>query len=214
MNWTIIDKAKSNVPSSVPSYRDYKLSLRKEADAKCVYCATHENSLGGSDSFHVEHYKPKSNPRFTRLEKDYYNLFYACAICNRFKSNDWPNDPASDLSIASYPDPNATNYNDIFEVDEKGFLGSKFIASKYMIEKMVLNRPQLINLRREEIIKERITLVKDKLKGLFDPLLASAESETKKRLIKDYVSTIDNLATVFLNESKISKYSPNEIKRS
>ena len=213
MEWTIIDKKTTIYPKKVSQYGDYKPYLRTEASEKCVYCAIHENPIGGSDSFHVEHYKPKSLPKFKALIKDYYNLFYSCAVCNRFKSNDWPNDPVKDHSIVAYPDPNVVDYNSIFEISENGIIKGKYVASKYMVEKIFLNRPQLINERREYFIKEKLINIIEDLKKLKELL------KTKKGNPKtlDFFIKMDEIKDDILllhnKEKTISRYQPEEIKK-
>ena len=77
---------RTEIPPVYANYRDYKPYLKDEFSGRCVYCRKADS---GQDpgSFHVEHYKPKY--LFSELVNVYINLFYACASCNRFKSNYW-----------------------------------------------------------------------------------------------------------------------------
>jgi HNH endonuclease len=70
------------------NYKKYKLSLRKEFNYACVYCDVREPELGGTQSFHIDHYRPKS--KFPFLEHEYNNLLYACRNCNQYKRDYWP----------------------------------------------------------------------------------------------------------------------------
>lgn len=211
MKWTLIDKKLTKRPATVTEYSKYRPELRLEAEEKCVYCAIHESSLGGSDSFHVEHYKPKS--KFSELTNDFENLFYACAICNRFKSNDWPNEPKQDHSIPSYPDPKLVNYNTLFDIDIDGVLRGRYPASKYMIEKVVLNRPQLINERRERILRKRLGNAILKLEILGSQLLYSDKSDEQVSLLGELITLSIEMNSFQNNETSHSKYRPCEIKR-
>jgi|SRR5690554_1088779 len=211
MKWTVIDKTLTKRPHTVSEYGKYRPELRLEAKEKCVYCGIHENSLGGSDSFHVEHYKPKS--KFSKLEKEFENLFYACAICNRFKSNDWPIDPNSAHSIPSYPDPKLVNYNTLFDIDEDGVLHGKYTAAKYMIEKIVLNRPQLINERKERMLRERLNKAITNLPELTSKVLTLERSDERDSILNEYISLSNEMISFQNNEHSISKYGPSEIKR-
>jgi len=211
MKWTIINKNSTKRPASVSEYGKYRPELRLEAKEKCVYCAIHENSLGGSDSFHIEHYKPKS--KFSNLEKDFNNLFYACAICNRFKSNDWPKEPNKTLSYPAYPDPKSVNYNSLFELDENGVLHGKNPASKYIIAKIVLNRPQLINERKESKLRDRLNEVITILPDLASRILAVERSEERDDLLNEYITLSAEMVSFQNKEFKVSKYRPSEIKR-
>ncbi len=153
MNWNLIQKNPVNQPL-VGTYVDWKQQIAIECFNQCVYCAIHENSMGGIRNFHVEHYRPKS--KFKDKENDYLNLFYSCAVCNTFKNNDWPNEPTPDNSRASYPNPSEIDYNFLFEIDHsKGLIEGKNIAAKYIQEKLFLNRPQLITERRINLLYQR-----------------------------------------------------------
>jgi hypothetical protein len=211
MKWTIINKAETKRPKTVSKYGKYKPELRLEAKEKCVYCAIHENALGGADSFHVEHYKPKS--KFVDLEKEFENLFYACAICNRFKGNDWPREPIHNHSLPSYPDPKLVDYNKLFHVDADGVIHGNFIASKYMIEKVVLNRPQLINERKELIIRSKIDSSIDEIVSLVDLLMQKQRNEATAELLHESLKEIASVTKWLNKEKAISKYKPSEIKR-
>lgn len=114
---------------------------------QCIYCAISEARFGGIRNFHVEHFRPKV--KFPKLENDISNLYLACAICNVLKCDDWPCDPAIDHSLAAYPDPSAADYNLLLTVSPTTYeLNSATIAGKYVIERILLNRAQLIVERR------------------------------------------------------------------
>ncbi len=168
MNWKKIEKDIGKQPTN-GTYSDWKALLAQESLNRCVYCAIHENSMGGIRNFHVEHYRPKS--KFADLENDYLNLFYSCPVCNTFKSNDWPNEPVDDFSIACYPNPSEVDFNTLFDVDMKrGLVEGKNVASKYVQERVFLNRPQLITERRIHFLFHRglveLEETKNELKGI------------------------------------------------
>lgn len=86
-------KSKHQRTQSPPAYSDYrkfKPHLRVEFSHLCVYCRVSEKTRFAYDEYAVEHYRPKSDPRFAHLECDYTNLFYACPACNRRKWKYWP----------------------------------------------------------------------------------------------------------------------------
>lgn len=153
--WKRIAKEKSKAPVK-GNYSDWKDRLSIEGYHQCVYCYIDEVYMGGIRHFHVEHYKPKS--KFPLLINAYSNLFYVCPICNTFKSNDWPNEPDFDYSKAFYPNPSLVDYSSLLSVNDSTFFveGDTFTA-KYIIEKLFLNRNQLVNYRREMFINERIS---------------------------------------------------------
>ena len=151
MKWKRIPKDRVEQPAS-GTYKSWKERLALEADYQCVYCAIHESHFGGFRNFHVEHFRPKS--RFTDLTNDYCNVFYACAICNVFKGSDWPSEPSSE--VPSYLDPSIVDYSTVFTVDwQTGLTVATAVAAAYMLEKLFLNRPQLVLLRRLVSLKLR-----------------------------------------------------------
>ncbi|WP_334068475.1 HNH endonuclease [Burkholderia cepacia] len=167
MKWKRIIKNKENFPTT-GHYSDWKEILADEAGRQCVYCCIHESRFGGIRNYHVEHFRPKS--KFKHLTDDYGNLFYACAICNSFKGNDWPREPILGVFEESfYPDPSLIDYADIMEVDdESGRLFSGFATGRFLIEKLFLNRPQMIVNRRMEFLKNQILGASSDLRNLID----------------------------------------------
>lgn len=164
MNWKKVDS--SNRVQQAGVYSDWKQQISDDCHNQCVYCSIHEQPWGGIDHFHIEHFRPKS--KFESLEHIINNLFHACPVCNRFKSDDWPGDP--NLNAVSYIDPSQVDYNTIFKIGPSTFnVIGEHMATKYMISRLYLNRPQLIYERREDWLNLRYS-------SLFD--------EVKKRLVK------------------------------
>ncbi|GAB1534386.1 hypothetical protein ADMFC3_00170 [Geovibrio sp. ADMFC3] len=67
------------------SYGKYKDELRSDFECRCGYCDDHDNRLGGSRTYHIDHVAPRS--LFPNLEITYSNLVYSCPFCNGSKSN-------------------------------------------------------------------------------------------------------------------------------
>lgn len=153
MNWKLITKDPKNQPVK-GTYNDWKEQIAEECFHQCVYCSIHENPWGGIDHYHIDHFRPKSKDKFKHLENDICNLFYSCPVCNRFKSDDWPGEPDSIDNIC-YPDPSKTNYSTLFKIDETNFaILSNYKSGNYLINRLFLNRPQLIYERREDNLRQ------------------------------------------------------------
>lgn len=208
MNWKIIKKNPANQPKK-GTYRDWKPLIAEEGFNQCVYCAIPENSMGGIRNFHVEHYRPKSI--FVDQENDYCNLFYACPICNSFKSNDWPCNPPEDNSKASYPNPSEVDYNLLFDLDsQKGLIYGKNIAAKYVQEKMYLNRPQLrIERRLQHTVKRGIEEI-EKTRTILDELQDDAEYRALNMIFQ---SLWLDLSILQEKLQTMPRYSMDDIKR-
>ncbi|MGH9544309.1 MAG: HNH endonuclease [Terriglobales bacterium] len=124
------------------SYRDPVLKghLVLEAYGKCVYCESKITHLYFGD---IEHIKPKSQFPAERL--DVGNLALACAVCNNSKGNCW--DDAVPL-LNPYLDDPAT------ELLALGYLVVRrpgHVRARVTIETLQLNRPELIERRKERI---------------------------------------------------------------
>ncbi len=184
MKWIIVAKNAAAQPKH-GTYRDWKHQVAKECSYLCVYCAITEGAFGGTRNFHVEHYRPRRG--FPELSDDILNLFYACAICNCFKSDDWPRDPC--LEVPSYPDPSTVDYNGLFEMDSTYMLVGKHVASRYVVERLHLNRAQLVVQRRVAAALERA----DKLAAFFRrfaPELNARDKDLGTQLIENLCELI------------------------
>ncbi len=215
MNWKRIPKEKSTQPEK-GAYHDWKELLAEEGFYQCVYCAISEGSMGGIRNFHVEHYKPKGLPAFAHLENVFTNLFYACPICNSFKGDDWPEDPTEELNNFSYPDPSRIDYSEIF-IKNIGtpFIDGKNTASKYMIEKLYLNRPQLLLQRREIIINKKYDEVIPRIKSQVNELGKMCEKGDNiaiQFLIK-LIMTKDALEEIFHKKDETRPYKTEQVRR-
>ena len=208
MNWKKIIKDKEKQPA-VGTYSDWKEQIAKECFYQCIYCSINEAQFGGIDHYHIEHYKPKSIERFKVLENDICNLFYSCPICNRFKSYDWPND-ADDLDIICYPDPSTYDYSDLFVVNSLDYkVYGTYVSTKYMTERLYLNRPQLLYERRESFLKQREENVTKALEVLQDKI-NNPEDFT---LLKESLSGIIQLNKTLQKRSSIRPYKLAEIRK-
>lgn len=204
MKWRIVEKDLTQIPKT-GSYSNWKPQLADEAKYQCVYCCIHESNFGGIRNFHVEHYKPQS--KFPTLKDAYSNLFYACGVCNIFKSDDWPGELASDdFSQAGYPDPSRVDYGQLLKVDRfSGIVSSGSSTGKYLIERLHLNRPHLIGLRAWAELVLRLEQVNDEFKILIDVGIPSSESGATMR-------TLQAIAELLIQLTKVRPYAPDQIK--
>lgn len=194
------------------AYTDWKTQIANDCHQQCVYCAISESRYGGLDNFHIDHFRPRS--RFEQLEHIIANLFLACAICNRFKSNDWPDDPADDHSRAAYPDPSSHDYNDLFTLDSRTFeVSGRYQATVYVTEKLYLNRPQLLFERRSFFLEERIAEFGDFAQRAWEALRETASEESKTLLLEFLISTID-LQKTFAQANRARPYELEDVRRS
>lgn len=213
MKWFKIDKLPK--PTEGRYYYEWKDYLAKEAKNQCVYCAIHVNPFGGIRNFHVEHYRPKSLKDFEHLEHEYSNLFFACSICNCFKGADWPNEPNDKLDIKCYPDPTKIDYSELFQYNSDYSITGTNFASKYIVEKLFLNRPQLLLERKAFALSQEIKDVFNKLKNLTNKLKEKQDGvvTAREKLLYNTVITIIEINLLQNEERYIIPYITEQIKR-
>ena len=74
---------------SKKNYNDYKELLRFDFWYSCAYCTLTE-AEGGGIGFEIDHYYPQKKK--SELSAEYRNLFWSCEICNRYKSDYYPDE--------------------------------------------------------------------------------------------------------------------------
>jgi len=196
------------------TYRDWKTEIANDCGEQCVYCAIHESRFGGLANFHVEHYQPKSIPRFAKLINVITNLYLACAICNWFKGNDWPDDPVEDNSRSAYPDPSVCDYNTIFAMPTGTYLiKGTCLAGAYVIERLYLNRPQLIIERRAVAVESRLAQFEAFARQAITQLARHKNPRARQLLVKVGEALID-LNQQFREANKKRPYELADIRRS
>lgn len=211
MIWEKIVKNEALVKLS-RSYKLCKEDLSIEGKHKCVYCCIPENRWGGIRNFHVEHYKPKSI--FKKDIDNYINLFYACSVCNGFKGNDWPNHPQLTFDVAFYPNPIEYNYSELIQVDyENGYVTGNNFTANYLIEKLYLNRKQLINERKfywnNKKFSEALPLFQEYIKIL----LKHSKNDKTKKLLEKFFEHHCNVTKLYTNFNTMIPYKKEDISR-
>lgn len=211
IKWVQVQKAANIQLEGNYERKGVKEHIRREASFRCVYCALHENYLGGINAFHTEHYRPQHY--FPRLAHVLSNLYYACPICNSFKSDTWPGEPSDSHDIVSYPDPAAHNYTELFDLDEAtGKVNGRFADSKYVENQLYLNRPQLTMTRREYLQKTRLERLVDQGHQLAVRLSEANTAEATK-LLKSLLGTLQNAASVSTEGDTIPRYERADVRR-
>ncbi|MFB9080228.1 HNH endonuclease [Flavobacterium procerum] len=205
MNWKIIVKSPENLLTE-RLYQECKEDLSREAEHRCIYCCIHESRFGGIRNFHVEHYKPKS--KYDKLKNTYSNLFYSCSICNCFKGNDWPNDPDDVYEKPFYPDPLIVNYSDYMMVDyETGFVEGLRKTTKYVVEKLYLNRPQLVNERKFFGLMEKMRLNYQLLENI-ELRMSNASQEERIRVMDLFIKATSAMREISQLQIKLQTVNP------
>ncbi len=153
-------------------YKIYKSKLREEFFHRCVYCGTREPELGGSKSFHIDHYKPKS--KFPKLAAKYSNLLYACRDCNAYKGDYWPT-YTQKFSCEVILNPRRDKIEKHIDQTDFSWKG-KTIKGKWNIEKLRLASKRLIQIRNDRNLIEKTIEDLTKTYGLLKQALVSAKA--------------------------------------
>lgn len=215
MRWFRIPKENAVQPEK-GGYSDWKPKLAEEAEYQCVYCAIHESNFGGIRNFHVEHFRPKSNSRFSHLIDDFTNLYYSCSICNCFKGNDWPSDPPANKgdNVIHYPEPSSVDYSILFKQEIDSKLIGETLAGKYLVQKLYLNRPQLILERRSHGLMVAMKMEARKLQAMVKRVEKSDISEAEKReFYKICINLLTDATTLLAQGDSVRPYSESDIRR-
>ncbi len=205
MNWRRIPKENATQPQT-GSYKNWKPQLAEEGFHQCVYCAIPDAAMGGIRNFHVEHYRPKS--LFPDLIDTFTNLFYACPICNTFKGKDWPAEP--DHKIQCYPDPSVSDYEVLFTINlQSGKVHGNVVASSYMVEKIHLNRGQLILERRLQNLLSKAGTLRNEIGQLLERL----PEENAPNLLRRYSDILSRMHNLRDQLQTITPYQPQDVRR-
>ena len=150
-------------PPQYSRYQDYKSDLRLDFSNRCAYCTIHEFTWGGPRNFDVEHFRPKSIPRFRKLALVYTNLYYSCNRCNDFKGTKWPSPKQVKRGIG-FIDPCKDSLTRHFRDRGDGCLDHFTPSGEFMVKQICLNREPLVLLRNRR--REALREIRDVTKNL------------------------------------------------
>lgn len=125
-------------------YRAFRENVRRDFRRTCAYCLLEEIWAAGLENFEIDHFRPKS--LFPRLENSYYNLYWACHVCNRLKRNHWPLPELAEQGYM-FVDLCESTFEEHFALLETGEWQAKTKAAEYTLDLLRLNRPHLVALR-------------------------------------------------------------------
>lgn len=134
-------------PGPFSNYLQYRPFVREDFSECCAYCLLPEITAGGREAFELDHFRPKSLPQFAGLANDYYNLYYACHVCNHYKSNHWPA-PAQEAAGYGFIDLCSEVFSAHFSEQSDGSWAPLSRHAQYTCDKLRLNRRHLVEIRR------------------------------------------------------------------
>lgn len=165
-------------------YQKYKSILEIDFNKKCGYTDCNQIWFGGTSSFHIDHFKPKS--KFPQLSTKYSNLVYSCSYVNVSKSDD----------ISGFLDPVDIDYNQHFFRDELGNIYpiDNSPTAKYMYIKLKLYLRRYSIIFMLEKIRVKMTEIKSLIENINNPIdkekLLMAQGELANEFL-DYLNYLE-----------------------
>jgi|SRR5579884_401454 len=142
-------------------------ALRRRFQFRCGYCGVNERDAGAELT--VDHFQPRSQGGL----HDPDNLVYCCHACNEFKGDFWQ--PTSSRRILH---PLKDDLAEHLIEQEDGTLRPLSETGAFHIEKLHLNRPQLIEYRcdrrRLEAARQAQTRLLERLQRLEEQVTSLA----------------------------------------
>jgi hypothetical protein len=129
----------SRIPARLAS------AVRERAGDACEYCRLPQSSQEAT--FHVDHVVPRSRGGATTLD----NLALACVTCSlRKAARDRARDPVSGKLVPLF-NPRLEDWSIHFTMTKRWRLGGRSPTGRATIHALAMNRPAVVDIRRELI---------------------------------------------------------------
>jgi len=168
--------------------RERREALRRAYGRRCGYCGVHEEEAGSK--LEIDHFRPRSAGGANEgdSQQSLGNLVYCCPTCNRLKGDFWPDcDPLQTPHRLLHP--KRDNVSQHLQEGKDGRLTALTETGSFHIERLRLNRPPLVALRRarreteglrrdlitaqeeQARLRERIGTLEIELEGILEQIL-------------------------------------------
>jgi HNH endonuclease. len=147
-----MNRIRSRIPSHSYVGEKWKTNLSNKRRLvedfrhRCAYCDDYDGFSGGSKTYHVDHFAPKS--KFKELEFVYENLMYSCPYCNTAKKDKWVgyDSKISVINDEGFINPCSIEYDRHFFRDDRGNIKPLTNLGSYMYRelKLYLSRHRII----------------------------------------------------------------------
>jgi hypothetical protein len=122
--------------------------LRERFGGRCGYCGVHEDDAGATLT--VDHHRPRVRDGETQDN----NLVYACARCNEHKGSYWHEQDPPYVRLLR---PGQDDLTVHIEERDDGWLIGTTPEGRFFVDRLNLNRPQLVAYRRGRLVKHRLS---------------------------------------------------------
>lgn len=165
-------------------YTSYRPYIKKDFNFSCGYCGDSDKFYG---SYHIDHFKPQGDIRFSHLKTEYENLVYSCPFCNLSKSNTW-------IDKNGFIDPCCSSYDSHLIRNKKGRIEPLTENGKNMYKHM-----KLYLLRHELIwVIEKIQSQKEELLKLKDEVKDDSEKLKITECFIELQTSIENYTRLYV----------------
>jgi hypothetical protein len=151
---------------------EIRAAVREVYSHRCGYCGVAEVWVGGE--LEIDHFRPLLHDGDNLLD----NLVYACTVCNRFKSDYWPMADAPESLWLLHPGQD--DFSAHLAETTDGRLVGLTPRGWFHIERLHLNRPQLIELRQlrqaEKLLQREFVQAQD-IKAQLQKRIRDLETE-------------------------------------
>ena len=135
--------------------------VRRRANFSCEFCGITETDVGGELT--VDHFQPKSKKGADNLE----NLIYACARCNLYKADYFP----ENKFVQKLWNPREESGEAHFLLVPSGEFFALSETGKFTIQRLRLNRSQLVENRQRKQIQAEDDLLIARYQSLTELLM-------------------------------------------
>lgn len=152
------DQAAIDLAEKKYRHKEIKESLREMHHRKCAFCESFIEHVSYS---HIEHFRPKKI--YPKQLVRWSNLFLACGVCNgaSHKGDKFPlAAEGGPLVNPCTEDPSFFLTYNFDPVTNAALVGYKDLRGKKTIDTLGLNRPDLANDIRSQVVKKLYTLRK------------------------------------------------------
>lgn len=128
------------------------------------------------------------------------------------KGDSWPGEPPEDHATSCFPNPSKVDYNVLFDLDyDLGIVEGKFVASRYSVTALHLNRPQLVIERRTyqaDLLTKEVLVIGHQLLNRLKKVNSAQASELAIRMGQLFIEIVN----LEIELRQIRPYTPKQLR--
>jgi hypothetical protein len=127
---------------------ELRAQIRERWSARCAYCGVHEDAVGATLT--VDHHRPRVRGGTSESE----NLVYSCPRCNEHKGVYWHERDPPYIPLLHPGEDDLTQH---VRMSDDGRLVGMTAEGEFFVQRLRLNRPQLVAYRRTRRSEAELT---------------------------------------------------------